>query len=490
VQSTDSIFEEEDFSMEEAKEAVEHLLDENTPVCHTVRGTLMGTRLSFVVLSLLHMYAAEQACYQYGKSGYSKAYNIHGDDMISAWPEALFARYEDQLELLGFRINVSKGSVSSRGGTFCGVFYRVIRQYVPEYSVSGAPWVDTKAKHIDKMLAANVCSAREAKILRSRRRIKNPINFKERRFVRAVSRPYLSSLLRLTTKKGAHNSETASLPSVLNANLRDCPKVNMQKAVMRVARRAHGDIFALYKKSKVPLTDPIEVLGAGVVLHRQSISRRGRQTATKFRHWPIETRSEFYRFVRSMHSIVRFPRPVRDKLFDLNKHVESFARRSRQRGFSMKESLKTLRASVLSQAFLNPTISKRSSSSLLSNNTAIMRWRNMRWLGKMLRNIYVLVGAGSFGQHTKFSMNIKEKLKKCGPTKFETQLIKTKDVKRLIRKERTLKLSKSTQQTLIDIYRVLPTKVDRGPVVLLFDTGDIDPKLQPHNWPLPFKSHR
>jgi hypothetical protein len=488
---------EEDLDMGETPEPMVseieiETIDDDGLACHTARGTLMGTRLSFIVLSLLHMYAAEQACTQYGRSGYSKAYNIHGDDMICAWPEALFARYEDNLVALGFRINVDKGTVSDKGGTFCGVYYRVLRSLVPSVQFDGRPWASSRELHLERMLHAGVISQRELKKYRIAKKSKKVLGFVERRFVRPINRPYLSSLLRLTKRKGSHNSETSSLPSVLNANLKDCNSKTMRLAVMRVANRAHPDIFALYRKCRVPLTDPVEVLGAGVRLVGKTISRRGRQIATKTRYWPVDARSEFYRYVRTMHNTVRFPLPVREKLFDLNRHVESFARRSKQRGAPMKRTLKTLRANVLSQAFLDPSLSKGDSSSLLSNNTAVLRWRNMRWLGKMLNSIYYLVGSGNFSQNTKFSnMNIKEVRKiKRTKTLFSNLLIKSADIRILIQHESAPKLSKTTQNYLIKEYFNEPTLVSVGPPVVVLDTDDSGFEIEPHYWPKITKPHR
>jgi hypothetical protein len=79
----------------------------------TSRGIHMGLGISWIVLSLVNMYAA------WSVGARRESYRICGDDLVGLWTGKMADDYELKLEKLGLKANRQKSFRSQVGGVFC-----------------------------------------------------------------------------------------------------------------------------------------------------------------------------------------------------------------------------------------------------------------------------------------------------------------------------------------------------------------------------------
>jgi hypothetical protein len=114
-----------------------------------LRGTQMGLRLSFVILCLLHSYAAKEA-------GILNTSTIYGDDIVAQASRAQQGLYIGNMKKIGFVMNEKKEHRSKSTFCFCGTYFNPqlskTREKYPEFKMLLHPKTSNNIK--DPMLRA------------------------------------------------------------------------------------------------------------------------------------------------------------------------------------------------------------------------------------------------------------------------------------------------------------------------------------------------
>jgi hypothetical protein len=91
------------------------------------KGTQMGLKCSFTVLSLLHLFATQWNV----PLPFCDSACVHGDDLLAAYDDFAAERYVKTMTALGFIMNEAKRYTSTRWGLFCGEYYRTTKHIQP-----------------------------------------------------------------------------------------------------------------------------------------------------------------------------------------------------------------------------------------------------------------------------------------------------------------------------------------------------------------------
>jgi len=87
------------------------------------RGTQMGLRLSFIILCILHAFAAENRIH-------GSEYVVFGDDIVARWTSSQYGHYLFNMKSLGFVMNEVKSYQSDRCFTYCGQTFLLNKGFV------------------------------------------------------------------------------------------------------------------------------------------------------------------------------------------------------------------------------------------------------------------------------------------------------------------------------------------------------------------------
>lgn len=124
----------------------------------------MGLPLTWITLSLFHIYCVSKADQRYHALRKSRltnaqdrhtaygrlAYRICGDDLIALWPPAMIKQYEEVMIEHGAKFSVGKHYVSEKYGVFTEIIFqckateikyiRKIRRHVKQPVIGSKQW--------------------------------------------------------------------------------------------------------------------------------------------------------------------------------------------------------------------------------------------------------------------------------------------------------------------------------------------------------------